>query len=550
MINSSDGMKKVAEPVNPYNFSLVKGILFLLLFCLILNVPFMNLREFQGEEGRRVMIAVNMLESGNYIIPSVEGVVYLQKPPLFNWLLAGMFRLTHSISEASARFVSIIAAFLSALILCLFWRRISGVKDVWFILPGIMFLTFTDVMDKSIRAEIDMTFTFFVTFSIVSWYYLYEFRKNPFLAWVVSLFLVGISALTKGVQAPAFFYCGVIPYLVYKKEFRRNLSLSHFIGILVALGVFSLWLIPLLREVSFTAFINAWTKEILARGEPLKEGGFFRHFVEFPFQYMIAYMPWLPFVLLWFKDSCKKESDGMKGLAMYCLFFLLFSIPFYWLLPGARLRYIMPVSGALAILLAIPVSAELTESHKGTAFLRGYTKVLSLIMIFTVASTPFWGKKFGVFEKPMPIVLLCAALFVSLLLFFEKRDVRKKMALLIISALIMKISWASVYFPYHAEHLSHYRNAALQINALVPRDASLYDYEVNNYHLTFYLGRPVKLIRSLDEIMNERGAVVMIEKDSLGSLDLKRFSFIGEVKARRSLLQLYEVGKNHKGEAS
>jgi 4-amino-4-deoxy-L-arabinose transferase-like glycosyltransferase len=532
------------------NLNIVKGIIFLLLFPLILNLPFIGLREFQGEEGRRVMIAVNMLESGNYVIPSVEGAVYLQKPPLFNWLLAGMFRLTRSVSETSARLVSVIAAFLSALILSLFWRRISGVKDVWFILPGVMFLTFTDVMDKSIRAEIDMTFTFFVTCSIISWYYLHEFRKTPLPAWVVSLFLVGIAALTKGVQAPAFFYCGVIPYLVYKKEFRRILSASHFIGILVCLGVFSLWLILLLREVDFTALINAWRKEILARGEPLKEGGFLRHFAEFPFQYVVAYMPWLPFVLLWFKDSWKKESDGMKDLAMYCLFFLLFSLPFYWILPGARLRYVMPVSGALAILLAIPVSAQLTGSRKGTAFLRGYTKILSLLMIFTVTSSPFWGKKFGVFEKAVPIVLLCAALFVSLLLYFEKRDVRKKMALLIISVLIMKISWASVYFPYHAEHLSHYRKAALQINELVPRDAALYDYEVNNYHLAFYLGRPVKLIRSLDEVINKKGAVVMIEKDSMGNLDLKGFSFIGEVKARRSLLELYEVGKNHKGETS
>lgn len=536
--------------MNTDGFSLMKGVLFLFLFCMILNLPFIGLREFQGEEGRRVMIAVNMLESGNFIIPSLEGSVYLQKPPLYNWLLAGMFRLTHSISETSARLVSVFAAFFSALVLSLFWRRVRGVRDTWFILPGVMFLTFTDVMDKSIRAEIDMTFTFFVTCSIMSWYYLYEFRKTPLASWIVSLFLVGISSLTKGIQAPAFFYCGVIPYLVHKKEFRSIFSLQHLIGILVGFGAFSLWLIPLLGEVDFAAFIRVWSREILQRGDPLKEGGFLRHFVEFPFHYFIAYLPWFPFVLLWFNNAWKKESDKMKGLAIYILCILLFSIPFYWIVPGARLRYIMPVSGALAIFLAIPVSAQLADNPRGTAFLRGYAKVVSLLMILTVATSPFWGKKFGVFERAWPIVFLCSALIVALMLFFEKGDFRKKMGLLVTSVLIMKISWASVYFPYHAEHLSHYRKAAMQINELVPGDNPLYDYEVNNYHLSFYLGRPVQRIRVLDEIINKKGAVVMIDEDSPENPALKGFLFIGEVKARRSLLKLYKVAGNAQGGSS
>ena len=84
------------------------GIAILLIFSLFLNLPYIHLREFQGEEGRRVIVAENMLKSGDWIVPHVEGAVYLKKPPFYNWLLAGIFYITGIISETTARLSSVI----------------------------------------------------------------------------------------------------------------------------------------------------------------------------------------------------------------------------------------------------------------------------------------------------------------------------------------------------------------------------------------------------------------------------------------------------------
>ena len=65
------------------------GILLLCILSLVMNLPYIHLREFQGEEGKRVIIAKNMLETGEWVVPYVEGKVYLNKPPLFNWLQIG-----------------------------------------------------------------------------------------------------------------------------------------------------------------------------------------------------------------------------------------------------------------------------------------------------------------------------------------------------------------------------------------------------------------------------------------------------------------------------
>jgi len=64
----------------------------LLVYSLALDLPFIHVREFQGEEAKRVIIAREMLESGDFAVPRSGGSVYLKKPPLFNWVLAGLFR--------------------------------------------------------------------------------------------------------------------------------------------------------------------------------------------------------------------------------------------------------------------------------------------------------------------------------------------------------------------------------------------------------------------------------------------------------------------------
>jgi hypothetical protein len=46
--------------------------------------------------------------------------------------------------------------------------------------------------------------------------------------------------------------------------------------------VFLAWLVPVLQEIGLGSLSDVWLKEILV-GEPLEKGGFWRHFIEFPF---------------------------------------------------------------------------------------------------------------------------------------------------------------------------------------------------------------------------------------------------------------------------
>lgn len=523
------------------NATLIRGIFILVFFCVLLNIPYIHLREFQGEEGRRVIIAETMLETGELIVPYVENVPYLKKPPLFNWLLAGMFLLTGSVSETTARMLSVISAFFCALGLSLFWKKIGEIQDAWYILPGLIFLTFTDVMDKAVRAEIDMTFTLFITLAVLLWYFLYESLRKPLIAWILSLVFVSIASLTKGLQAPAFFYCGVIPYLIYKREIRSIVSVSHAAGICAGLAIFSAWFVPFAERIGLEEVLKTWWHEIATRQEPLKSGGFFRHFAEFPFLYLFAYLPWFPLIFLWAHGKIREESRGYRSLVTYCLFFLLFSVPFYWIMPGARLRYILPVAGALALLLTIPLAAVINGSARMPSWTERSLQVLGICLFLTVPLVCFWGISLELFYGPVPFFLLGAVLILSLLLLGKTKDVQRKIVVFLLATLAGKVLWASLYFPYHAEQMSYYRTAAQQINMLVPAEVSLYDYRVNNPHIAYYLRRPVTLIKSPDMATMKNGAVVLMEKKEAADVDLTGFSRIGQVEARKKIILLYKM---------
>src|SRR2546423_14285020 len=69
-------------------------------------LPGLGSLEIKGEEGRRILPAVTMLETSNYLVPQVGSEPYFRKPPLVNWLVAASFKLTGLRNEWTARLPS------------------------------------------------------------------------------------------------------------------------------------------------------------------------------------------------------------------------------------------------------------------------------------------------------------------------------------------------------------------------------------------------------------------------------------------------------------
>src|SRR5256885_8867684 len=90
-------------------------------FCLVIGcwaaiyLPGLGSLEIKGEEGGRILPAVTMLETGNYLVPQVGSKPYSRKPPLVNWLVAASFKLIGVRNEWTARLPSVLCVPLVAI---------------------------------------------------------------------------------------------------------------------------------------------------------------------------------------------------------------------------------------------------------------------------------------------------------------------------------------------------------------------------------------------------------------------------------------------------
>ena len=55
------------------------------------------------DEGRYVGVALEMLHTGNWVTPTLDGLPFFHKPPLFYWITAASLKVSRSMRTFSAR---------------------------------------------------------------------------------------------------------------------------------------------------------------------------------------------------------------------------------------------------------------------------------------------------------------------------------------------------------------------------------------------------------------------------------------------------------------
>ena len=68
--------------------SRIRALLIVLLVWAVVYLPALGSLAIKGEEGRRILPAIQMLKTGDYVVPQVGSNPYFRKPPLVNWLVA------------------------------------------------------------------------------------------------------------------------------------------------------------------------------------------------------------------------------------------------------------------------------------------------------------------------------------------------------------------------------------------------------------------------------------------------------------------------------
>ena len=79
------------------------------------------------DEGRYAGVAWEMLRSGDWLTPTLDGLPFFHKPPLFYWLTASALSV-FGLNEWAARMASIVGASAGAYALYLYVVRYAGLR--------------------------------------------------------------------------------------------------------------------------------------------------------------------------------------------------------------------------------------------------------------------------------------------------------------------------------------------------------------------------------------------------------------------------------------
>jgi 4-amino-4-deoxy-L-arabinose transferase-like glycosyltransferase len=237
-------------------------IILLLVFCSLLFIFGVGRWDlWNPDEPRYAQVAKEMATRGDWILMHVNGNTYVDKPPLFFWLIAFSSFLWQGFTSFSARFPSAILSTLTVLLTFFLGKKLYGSRTGFF--SALILATSFEFAYLSTRANIDATVTFFTTASIVlflQWYRHSSFHPDPLSQGErgnriksgnrINLLIYGFyismafATLTKG---PVGFVLPLLVSLVYLlllRDWRAMKRMRLLTGMALLIAIVLAWYLP------------------------------------------------------------------------------------------------------------------------------------------------------------------------------------------------------------------------------------------------------------------------------------------------------------------
>ena len=328
-----------------------RACLFWLLAAIIIFSG-MGLRDpWPADEPRFALIARDMVDTGNWLIPMRGGELYPDKPPVFMWAIALFYLLTGNLNIAFL-LPSALSALLALGSVRWFLRQSHG--DV--LAGSLALITTVQFSLQAKTAQIDATLVGFTTLSLCLLLYHLTVKSRWYYAYLAGFF-AGIGVITKGVGFLPLLT--LIPYFFLKNHhsgfIQHRLFDPRWLGIVAAfLVAILLWLLPMLWVVANgdSPEMNQYRDNILFRQTVGRYVDSWHH-IE-PWHYYLSEVilwAWFPlvFILPGMLLLLKRYWSEMHSGVLLVLSWAILVFIFFSLSPGKRGVYMLPIVPALAL---------------------------------------------------------------------------------------------------------------------------------------------------------------------------------------------------------
>ncbi|MGH9588186.1 MAG: ArnT family glycosyltransferase, partial [Acidobacteriaceae bacterium] len=210
--------------------------LLLLVFFAVHFVALFSPSLLDDADSTHAQAAQHMAHTGDWVTLYVNGIRYLEKPPLPYWMVAIDYRIFGY--NVFATHLPMTLGVLACALLAWFWsRRAYGDRAAFY--AALAVLTSVGVFLWTRFLIPESLLTFFITLALFCFLTGLEDRKPS--RFYIAYASLAIALLAKGLIAPVFFGAAVIPYLLITGEWRRWREMRLFTGILLFLAIGAPW---------------------------------------------------------------------------------------------------------------------------------------------------------------------------------------------------------------------------------------------------------------------------------------------------------------------
>jgi len=300
---------------------------------------------------REVEVAREMYEQGDYIVPHLAGLPFVEKPSGFQAAVATAYRIVGEPSASAARFTAAAFALISLVAVLLLGWRILGIEG------GALTVALLAFSERFCRAAhnvlLDNALTAAIAFTVLfTWIALEatDVRKKR-LAYAAAGFSLGVSFLFKGFVGPAIFASGFLLYLIVGRRFGEIRHILRPLSVIAFLVPVLAWIVPFLLSAPLHLVREFFIQNHFGRfiqGYDSHKGPIYFY----PFIIWLEFAPGsiFPPLAVWMAWKTRKEGENRAGIFLLSLF-----VGPLVLLSASSAKdyvYFLPVYPALAMLVA------------------------------------------------------------------------------------------------------------------------------------------------------------------------------------------------------
>ena len=297
------------------------------------------------DEDEYAQISREMIRTGNWALPTVNGEPWAVKPVLYNWLVSAVSLPWGDVDEFRARVFSSLGA-MGAMLLTFYlgsmmFSPLAGFLAALVLSTNIVFL------QQARWAQTYMLSTFFATLAIVLFYRGYQKADKRTLSYLLMYLAVGLGVLTMGPVNLVVPGLVVFVYLVAMRDLKHIKKLHLGWGILIFLVVTLPWYlwVSLNTDMGFELVITTnISRYFTALHHPRP---FYYYVKDLPW----AFAPWSFFLPGAFWLAFSRRSDEDRIALKYLLVWSISIFVFFTLSKGKRPQYILSLYPALALLV-------------------------------------------------------------------------------------------------------------------------------------------------------------------------------------------------------